>query len=87
MFIQQCEKVDNLPDGELEKYINSEYFGPNLIRDALKNDAFYDLNKTENLILLNGQWLRNHPDLLVLEIDQMFDEIEKFLGRKIQREY
>ncbi|MEN5174513.1 DUF4375 domain-containing protein [Acinetobacter higginsii] len=87
LFIQQCEKVDNLPDGELEKYINSEYFGPNLIRDALKNDAFYDLNKTENLILLNWQWLRNHPDLLVLEIDQMFDEIEKFLGRKIQREY
>ncbi|ENX33736.1 hypothetical protein F889_02399 [Acinetobacter colistiniresistens] len=85
LFIEQCEKVDNLPDGELEKYINSEYFGYNPTRDALKNDVFYDLIRTEDLIWLNSQWLRNHPDLLVLEIDQMFDEIEKFLGRKIQR--
>ncbi|MCS4304969.1 DUF4375 domain-containing protein [Chryseobacterium sp. BIGb0232] len=83
LFLEQCTKVENLEEGELEKYLKSEYFGPNKTRDKLKNSSFYSLE--EDLIVLHSQWLRNHPDLQVLPVEEMFSALEKLVGRKIER--
>lgn len=83
LFLEQCAKVENLEEGELEKYLKSEYFGPNKTRDKLKNSSFYSLE--EDLIVLHSQWLRNHPDLQVLPIEEMFSELERLVGKKIER--
>lgn len=83
LFLEQCTKVESLEDGELEKYLKSDYFGPNKTRDKLKNSSFYSLE--EDLIVLHSQWLKNHPDLQVLSIDEMFSELEKLVGKKIER--
>jgi len=84
LFNEQCLKVEDLEEGELQKFLKSDYFGPNKTRDQLKNSSFYDLE--EDLIILNSQWLKNHPDLQVLPIEEMFTELEKFIGRAINRE-
>lgn len=83
LFVEQCSKVENLEAGELEKFLNSDYFGPNNTRDQLKNSSFYSLE--EDLIELHSQWLKNHPDLLVLPVEKMFSELEKLVGRTIDR--
>ncbi|SDJ65537.1 DMP19 family protein [Chryseobacterium jejuense] len=83
LFLEQCSIVENLEEGELEKYLKSEYFGPNKTRDKLKNSSFYSLE--EDLIVLHSQWLRNHQDLQVLTIEDMFSELEKLTGRKLDR--
>ena len=83
LFLEQSSKVENLEEGALIKFFESEYFGPNKTRDALKNDSFYSLD--ENLTALHSQWLKNHPDLKVLSVDDMFTELEKWVGRKIDR--
>lgn len=83
LFLEQCLKVESLEEGELEKYLKSEYFGPNKTRDKLKNNSFYNLE--EDLIVLHLQWLKNHPDLQVFPIEEMFLVLEKLVGRKIER--
>ncbi|MEC5145617.1 hypothetical protein [Chitinophaga sp. 212800010-3] len=83
LFLEQCSKVEALEKEALQSYLESQYFGPNATRDKLKNDSFYSLG--EDLIDLNSAWLRNHPDLQVLTIDGMFLELEKIVGRKIER--
>jgi len=83
LFNLQCEKVAQLSEEELNLFLESEYFGENKTRDLLKNDTFFDID--ENLIELNSQWLKNHKDLWVLSIDDMFEEIENFVGHKIEK--
>ncbi|MGH1520499.1 DMP19 family protein [Chryseobacterium sp. JK1] len=83
LFQDQCSKVEQLDDEKLEIFLEGEYFGPNEIRDSLKNDSFYTLE--EDITVLHSQWLKNHPDLKVLTIDEMFAELEKWIGRKIER--
>ena len=83
LFNLQCEKVVNLSEEELNSFLESEYFGENKTRDLLKNDTFFDID--ENLIELNSQWLKNYKDLWVLSIDDMFEEIENFVGHKIEK--
>ncbi len=68
---------------ELDSFLLGEYFGENPTRDKLKNDLFFSLD--ESIIDLNSKWLRNHPKLEVLSIEDMFVELEKFIGRKILR--
>ncbi|BAP30184.1 uncharacterized protein CHSO_1147 [Chryseobacterium sp. StRB126] len=83
LFLEQSSLVERLEDGELEEYLKREYFGPNKTRDKLKNSSFYSLE--EDLIILHSQWLRNHQDLQVLPLEEMFSELEKLVGRKINR--
>lgn len=83
LFNQQCEKVSSLSKDELNSFLESDYFGENKTRDLLKNDTFFDID--ENLIELNSKWLKNHKDLWVLSIDDMFEEIENFVGHKIEK--
>lgn len=83
IFNLQSSKVENLTKEELNSFLQGEYFGNNPIRDGLKNRLFYSLD--ENITELNSKWLKNHPKLEVLTIENMFLELEKFIGRKIER--
>ena len=84
LFLEQSEKVEKLSAPELQNFLQSDYFGENPVRDSLKNDAFYDLG--EDLITLNANWLKKHPDLQVLSIDDIYNTLEDFIGREINRE-
>lgn len=83
LFTQQSEKVNNLNKETLQTFLDGQYFGDNAIRDQLKNDTFFDLD--ESIRDLNSKWLKKHPKLNVLAIDDMFLELERFIGRKIAR--
>ncbi len=63
--------------------IRDRYFGPNATRDKLKNDDFFTMD--ENIIKLNSKWLKNHPQLFVCSIDEMYAEIENNLGRSVNK--
>jgi len=82
-FTKQKSIVELIDKDELNVFFESEYFGENETRDKLKNDNYFDIK--ENLIELNGKWLKNHSDLQPLSIDNMFKEIEKHIGRTVER--
>ncbi len=65
------------PSG-LRRFLTSLYFGRNRDRDRLAacDDSFEELLETENLIELNAAWLRSLPDLSVLSLDEMEQEIK-----------
>ena len=83
LFDLQSAKVESLSPAELQRFMQSDYFGENATRDALKNNDFYNLE--EDLALLNANWLRSHPLLKVLPVEAMYVEIENIVGRSIQR--
>lgn len=82
-FQKQVDFINNFDEVELAKFLNGDYFGKNPTRDALNNDEFFTIK--ENLITLNANWLRSLPNLCILSIDQMFEEAEKLLGKKINK--
>lgn len=81
----QIEKVQALEEDEFKAFMKGNLFGENALRDLLNsdNDAFYAIE--EDLIQLNGQWLKAHPKLKVLPIEKMYEEIEAFVGKSISR--
>lgn len=83
-FLQkQVAFLKDFDEVALEAFIETDYFGTNPTRDALKNDAFFDID--EDLVELNAEWLRNHPDLLVLSIEGMYKRAEALLDKQIER--
>ncbi|KUF44063.1 DUF4375 domain-containing protein [Myroides marinus] len=81
---KQVEVLKGLDETVLEAFCESDYFGTNPTRDLLKNDDFYNLE--EDIVELNAKWLKNHPDLEVLSIEEMFVKAETLLDKKISRE-
>ncbi len=83
LFGMQRAKVNNLTEEQLDEFINGEYFGENPVRDLLKNDDFFTLE--EDIAECNAHWLKAHPDLKVLSIEEMFEEAEQIVGRPVDR--
>jgi len=83
-FHKMVAVAESLPDEEMSTFLNSQYFGTNNLRDSLNDKVFYDID--EDIMLLNARWLRNHSNLRVLSIDEMFVEAERLLGKHIDRE-
>lgn len=73
LFERGARQVQGFDSVRLDEYFSSEYFGTNEDRDELNeiSDEFYQLSKTEDLIVLNSAWLRSLPNLLVLPIAEM----------------
>lgn len=79
LFRKSASIVDQLgPDG-LKNYLASEYFGENEQRDILNafNDKFFELCEREDLIQLNSDWLRSLPNLVVMTVDEMKQEVKR----------
>ncbi|RYJ45779.1 hypothetical protein [Flavobacterium beibuense] len=81
-FRMQTEKIDSLTRKEFDGFMDQE-FGKSPIKDKIDDDTYFEI--PEALVTLNAQWLRNHPDLKVMSIEDMYAELEKFIGRKIDR--
>jgi len=83
LFQQQSKKVKLMSSVKLAKFLKGKLEGVNPIRDSLNNDTFYEIE--ENLITLNANFLKNHPDFEVLSVDDMFAALEEFVGHEIKR--
>lgn len=83
LFQQQSKKVKLMSSVKLNKFLNGKLEGVNPVRDALNTDAFFEIE--ENLVTLNANFLKAHPDFEVLTIDEMFTVLEEFVGREIKR--
>lgn len=79
LFDRGAALVDGLGHEGLQAFFASEYFGDNAARDGLDavSDAFYDLSDREDLVRLNGTWLRGLPHLVVLSAEEMQAEVER----------
>lgn len=82
-FQQQCKKVSLFSSVKLNKFLKGKLEGVNPVRDSLLNDTFFELE--ENLVSLNANFLKSHPDFQVLSVDEMFETLEEFVGHKIVR--
>lgn len=84
LFQQQAKKVKLMSSVKLNKFLKGKLEGVNPVRDALNTDAFFEIE--ENLLTLNANFLKSHPDFEVLSVDDMFATLEKFVGHEIKRE-
>lgn len=84
LFQQQAKKVKLMSSVKLNKFLKGKLEGVNPVRDALNTDAFFEIE--ENLLTLNANFLKSHPDFEVLSVDDMFATLEEFVGHEIKRE-
>ncbi|MGL4408534.1 MAG: DMP19 family protein [Zoogloea sp.] len=77
LLVEGERLVQSDPD-KLRAFFASKYFGTNDYRDHLNSitDRMFDADKAESLVSLNATWLRQHPLLKVMTIDQMHSEID-----------
>jgi len=69
---------------KINKFLKGKLEGVNPTSDLLNNDAFFEIE--ENLVTLNANFLKSHPDFEVLSVDDMFAALEEFVGHEIKRE-
>lgn len=84
LFQAQSKRVRLLSSVKIDKFLKGKLEGVNPTRDLLNNDAFFELE--ENLIQLNADFLKTHPDTEVLSVDEMFEALEEFVGHEIKRD-
>ncbi|MDX6180848.1 DMP19 family protein [Flavobacterium sp. Fl-77] len=84
LFQTQAKRVRLLSSVKIDKFLKGKLEGVNPTRDLLNNDTFFELE--ENLVTLNANFLKSHPDTEVLSVDDMFAAIEEFVGHEIKRE-
>ena len=75
LFRRAISSLQQFDEAQMEAFLDGEYFGENETRDILNrvSDDFSDLDKQENLIDHNGQWLKRHPD-----IQEIYGKIENY---------
>lgn len=83
LFQQQSKKVKLMSSVKLNKFLKGKLEGVNPVRDLLNNDTFFEID--ENLVALNANFLKSHPDFEVLSVDEMFATLEEFVGHEIKR--
>lgn len=84
LFQENAKKIRLMSNVKLDKFLKGKLEGVNPTRDLLINDTFFELE--ENLIQLNADFLKSHPDTEVLSVDEMFETLEEFVGHEIKRE-
>lgn len=84
LFQTQAKRVRLLSSVKIDKFLKGKLEGVNPTRDLLNNDTFFELE--ENLVTLNANFLKSHPDTDVLSVDDMFAALEEFVGHEIKRE-
>ncbi len=83
LFQQQCKKVSLMSSVKLNKFLKGKLEGVNPTRDVLNAQSFAAIE--ENLVVLNANFLKSHPDFEVLTVDDMFAVLEEFVGHEIKR--
>ncbi|MBG6110893.1 hypothetical protein IWX84_001775 [Flavobacterium sp. CG_9.10] len=84
LFQQQSKKIKLMSSVKLNKFLKGKLDGVNPTRDLLNNDTFFEIE--ENIVTLNADFLKSHPDFEALSVDDMFAVLEEFVGHEIKRE-
>ena len=83
-FISKQKEVNKIPSDKFQSYLDYNYVIDSPLREELDEDkTFYRID--DEIVDLNGQWLKEHKDTRVLSMDDIFLELEKILGRPITR--
>ena len=83
-FLNRQDEVGRIPADKLKSYLDYNYVIDSPLREELDEDkTFYRID--DEIVDLNGQWLKEHKDTKVLSMDDIFLELEKILGREITR--
>jgi len=78
------KEVNKIPSDKFQSYLDYNYVIDSPLREELDEDkTFYRID--DEIVDLNGQWLKEHKDTRVLSMDDIFLELEKILGRPITR--
>lgn len=79
LFEEAAAHVSTLGEAQLGRYLKSDLFGKNGVRDGLASvdDRFFELKKKEDLILLNSRWLKSSPKLVVVPRSEMPKEVAR----------
>ncbi|MBU0278825.1 hypothetical protein [Gemella sp. zg-1178] len=73
-------RVNNLGQENIARLVESKGIEVNDLRDKIDDLDFFMIE--QNLDELSSDFLRNHKDLYALPFNQIYIEIEKFLGYK-----
>lgn len=82
-FLKRESEINQISKDELEDYFLGEPFDEVPVREKLDDMSFFSIK--DQLAELNGQWLKEHKDLQVLSMDDVFLTLENVLGKPIQR--
>lgn len=84
LFERGEQLVAGLGVRRLRRFIKSEYFGENKERDELNriDEEFQSISEMEEIVALNSAWLRQLPNLVVLD-DQQIAALAKRRGREL----
>ncbi len=82
-FQQQCKKVQLMSSVKRDKFFKTKLEGVNPTRDIMNSDTFFEIE--ENLLEMNANFIKSHPDTEVLSVDDMFATLEEFVGHEIKR--
>ncbi|WP_343696018.1 hypothetical protein [Flavobacterium sp.] len=83
LFQAQSKRVKLLSSVKIGKFLKGKLEGVNPTRDLLNNNTFFELD--ENLVQLNANFLKNHPDFEALPVEEIFAVLEEFIGHEIKR--
>ncbi|MHC5201607.1 DMP19 family protein [Myroides sp. LJL119] len=76
-FEMQMRKIKALSKIKLSKFLEKPYATDKELMAIIQDDSFKNI--PTDLVLLNAQWLKNHPDLKVCSLEDMQKEIQEFL--------
>jgi len=83
-FINKRKEINSIPSDKLERYLESAYHVDMPLREELDEDkTFYWID--DEIVELNGQWLKEHKDIKVLSMDDIFLILEEVVGEPIKR--
>ncbi len=83
-FLNKQKEINNISSDKLESYLESAYHVDMPLREEMDEDkTFYSID--DEIVDLNGQWLKEHKDISVLSMDDIFLELEVVLGRPIKK--
>ncbi|MCP1994653.1 hypothetical protein [Flavobacterium sp. HSC-61S13] len=82
-FEKQQRRMKGLSSIKKKKFFEQSFSEKNPVKSTIDDISFSEI--TEDLIQLHSDWLKSHPQLKVLPIDAMFEELESIVGHPIAR--
>lgn len=82
-FEKQIRRINGFSKVKLKKFLDQKYGSLPEISKTIDDASFTAIE--ENLIEIHADWLRNHPDLKVAPIEEMFAILETYLDKKLDR--
>lgn len=83
-FLKQEAIVNNISRKDLDSFCMYDYFVDNPIKGKVDEDkSFYFVD--DEIVDLNAQWLKDHKDIKVLSMDEIFMLLEEIVGHPMKQ--